>query len=75
MALATVITMPLALGLLVWAKKIMHVRGKALYESSSALANSIIEFVNGIKFIKSFNNSHKKMDDLIGKMDDFKKEA
>ncbi|MHA7109910.1 ABC transporter ATP-binding protein [Sunxiuqinia elliptica] len=75
MALATVITMPLALGLLVWAKKIMHVRGKALYESSSALANSIIEFVNGIKFIKSFNNSHQKMDDLVGKMDDFKKRS
>ncbi len=75
MALATVITMPLALGLLVWAKKIMHVRGKALYESLSALANSIIEFVNGIKFIKSFNNSHQKMDDLVGKMDDFKKRS
>lgn len=75
MALATVITMPLALGLLVWAKKIMHVRGNALYESSSALANSIIEFVNGIKFIKSFNNSHQKMDDLVGKMDDFKKRS
>ncbi len=72
MAIATIITMPLALGLLVWAKKIMHNRGKALYQSSSDLANGIIEFVSGIKFIKSFNNSHKKFDDLVGKMDDFK---
>ncbi len=75
MAVATIITMPLALGLLIWAKKIMHVRGKALYQSSSALANSIIEFVSGIKFIKSFNNSQKKFDDLVEKMDDFKKRS
>ncbi len=72
MAIATVITMPLALGLLVWAKKIMHNRGKALYRSSSDLANGIIEFVSGIKFIKSFNNSQKKFDDLTEKMDDFR---
>lgn len=72
MAIATVITMPLALGLLVWAKKIMHNRGKALYQSSSNLANGIIEFVSGIKFIKSFNNSQKKFDDLTEKMLDFK---
>ncbi len=75
MAIATIITMPLAIGLLVWAKKIMHVRGKALYKSSSALANSIIEFVSGIKFIKSFNNSQKKFDDLVEKMYDFKKRS
>ncbi|MGD8780885.1 MAG: ABC transporter ATP-binding protein [Ignavibacteria bacterium] len=72
MAVATIITMPLALSLLVWAKKIMHVRGKALYKSSSELANGIIEFVSGIKFIKSFNNSQKKFDDLVEKMADFK---
>lgn len=75
MAIATIITMPLALGLLIWAKKIMHIRGKALYQSSSALANSIIEFVSGIKFIKSFNNSSKKFNDLVEKMDDFKKRS
>lgn len=75
MAIATIITMPMALGLLVWAKKIMHVRGKALYQSSEDLANGIIEFVSGIKFIKSFNNSGKKLDDLVKKMDDFKKKS
>ncbi len=75
MAIATIITMPVALSLLIWAKKIMHVRGKALYQSSSDLANGIIEFVSGIKFIKSFNNSQKKFDDLVEKMDDFKKRS
>uniref|UniRef100_UPI003216267E ABC transporter ATP-binding protein n=1 Tax=uncultured Draconibacterium sp. TaxID=1573823 RepID=UPI003216267E len=75
MAIATIITMPLALGLLIWAKKIMHVRGKALYQSSSVLANSIIEFVSGIKFIKAFNNSQKKFDDLVDKMEEFKKKS
>lgn len=72
MAIATVITMPVALALLIWAKEIMHKRGKALYLSSSDLANGIIEFVSGIKFIKSFNNSLKKFDDLVKKMADFK---
>ncbi|MCI1778989.1 MAG: ABC transporter ATP-binding protein/permease [Bacteroidales bacterium] len=72
MAVATIITMPLALGLLVWAKRIMQKRGKALYESSEDLANGIIEFVNGIKIIKSFNNSAKKLEDLVEKMADFK---
>lgn len=75
MAIATIITMPVALSLLIWAKKIMHVRGKALYRSSSDLANGIIEFVSGIKFIKSFNNSRKKFDGLVEKMDDFKKRS
>ena len=75
MAIATVITMPLALGLLIWAKKIMHVRGRALYRSSEDLANGILEFVSGIKFIKSFNNSQKKFSDLTEKMDDFKKKS
>lgn len=64
--------MPLALGLLVWAKRIMSNRGKELYHSSSVLANAIIEFVSGIKFIKSFNNSQKKINDLTDKMADFK---
>jgi len=72
MAIATIVTMPLAISLLVWAKRIMHTRGKALYQSSATLANSIIEFVSGIKFIKSFNNSSKKFNDLVDKMDDFK---
>ncbi len=75
MAIATIITMPVALSLLIWAKKIMRVRGKALYQSSSDLANGIIEFVSGIKFIKSFNNSQKKFDNLVEKMDDFKKRS
>jgi ATP-binding cassette subfamily B protein IrtB len=75
MAIATIITMPLALGLLIWAKNIMHKRGKALYQSSFDLANGIIEFVSGIKFIKSFNNSQKKFDDLVKKMTDFKEKS
>lgn len=72
MALATIITMPLALYVLTFAKKIMNTRGKALYKSSFELANSLLEFVGGIKFIKSFNNSEKKLNDLIARMDDFK---
>jgi ATP-binding cassette, subfamily B, bacterial IrtB/YbtQ len=75
MAIATIITMPLALALLIWAKRIMQKRGKTLYKSSSELANGIIEFVSGIKFIKSFNNSQKKFDDLTKKMDDFKTQS
>jgi len=75
MAIATIITMPLALGLLVWAKRIMSNRGKELYHSSSVLANAIIEFVSGIKFIKSFNNSQKKINDLTDKMADFKEKS
>lgn len=72
MALATIITMPLAFAILVWARNIMVKQGKALYVSSEQLANGLLEFINGIKFIKSFNTSQKKMDDLIEKMDDFK---
>ncbi len=72
MALATIITMPLSLYILTWAKGIMNKQGRALYESSSALANSLLEFVSGIKFLKSFNNSDKKYRDLIAKMEDFK---
>ncbi len=75
MAIATIITMPLALALLIWAKRIMQKRGKTLYKSSSELANGIIEFVSGIKFIKSFNNSQKKFDELTKKMDDFKTQS
>lgn len=72
MAITTLMTMPLAFALLVWVKQIMHVRGKALYQSSSQLTNSIIEYVSGIKFIKSFNSSDKKFDDLVDRMEDFK---
>lgn len=72
MALATLITMPLALFILSWAKKIMGTRGKAMYKASFRLANNLLEFVNGIKFIKSFNNSDKKLNDLIACMDDFR---
>jgi ATP-binding cassette subfamily B protein len=58
-----------------WAKKIMNTRGKALYQTSFRLADSLLEFINGIKYIKSFNNSQKKLNDLISRMDDFRKDS
>jgi len=72
MAAATIITMPLAIFILTWARNIMNTRGRALYDSSARLANSLLEFINGIKFIKSFNNSEKKYNDLVETMEDFK---
>ncbi len=75
MALATLITMPLALYIMTWAKKIMSTRGKALYQASFRLADSLLEFINGIKYIKSFNNSQKKLNDLIARMADFKENS
>ncbi|MFA8343461.1 MAG: ABC transporter ATP-binding protein [Rhodothermaceae bacterium] len=72
MAIATIITMPLAFGILVWARNIMAKQGKALYLSSEQLADSLLEFVNGIKFIKSFNTSQKKFNDLVENMNDFR---
>jgi len=75
MAIATLITMPIALYIMTWAKKIMNTRGKALYKTSFKLADSLLEFVNGIKYIKSFNNSQKKLNDLIARMDDFRKDS
>ncbi|MBI9055745.1 MAG: ABC transporter ATP-binding protein [Bacteroidales bacterium] len=75
MAMSTLITMPIALYIMTWAKKIMNTRGKALYKTSFRLADSLLEFVNGIKYIKSFNNSQKKLNDLISRMDDFRKDS
>lgn len=75
MAVATLITMPIALYVMTWAKKIMNTRGKAMYKTSFRLADSLLEFVNGIKYIKSFNNSQKKLNDLISRMDDFRKDS
>lgn len=72
MALATLITMPLAFVILLWARSIMAKQGKALYKSSDQLANSLLEFVNGIKFIKSFNSSDHKINALVERMYDFK---
>ncbi|MDC7125098.1 MAG: ABC transporter ATP-binding protein [Spirochaetales bacterium] len=72
MALATIITMPLALLILIWARGIMDKQGAALLHSTEQLANGIIEFVNGIKFLKSFNNSSRKYDALVHRMDDFR---
>lgn len=72
MAVATLISMPLALGLLNLARRIMDKQGRALYQSSFELSNGLLEFVNGIKFIKLFNRSDKKLKDLIAKMDNFK---
>ena len=72
MAIATVATMPIAFCIMVWARRIMDKQGQALFVSTEQLANSLLEFVNGIKFIKSFNTSKKKFHDLSKKMDDFK---
>lgn len=72
MAIATLMTMPLALAILIWARSIMDKQGRALYESSNRLANSLLEFVNGIKFIKSFNSSDHKLNSLVERMKDFK---
>ena len=75
MALATLITMPVSLVILVYARRLMAVRGKALYASSFQLSSALLEFVNGIKFIKSFNRSQKKLDDLTSRMADFKEKS
>lgn len=75
MALATLITLPLALYIMTWAKKIMGARGKALYQASFRLADNLLEFINGIKHLKSFNNSQKKLNDLISRMADFKENS
>jgi len=72
MAIATLVTMPLALGILTWARNIMDKQGRALYESSTKLAGSLLEFVNGIKYIKSFNSSDRKYKSLVGNMADFR---
>ncbi len=72
MAAATLITMPLALVILLWARSIMNKQGRALFESSNQLSDGLLEFVNGIKFIKSFNSSSHKLDNLIDRMRDFK---
>jgi len=75
MAIATLVTMPLALGILTWARNIMDKQGRALYESSMKLANSLLEFVNGIKYIKSFNSSDRKYKSLVGNMADFRRKS
>ncbi|HOH37263.1 MAG TPA: ABC transporter ATP-binding protein [Spirochaetota bacterium] len=75
MAFATIITMPIALYIMTWAKNIMINRGRELYKSSFRLADSLLEFLNGIKYIKSFSNSQKKLNDLIETMDDFRKNS
>lgn len=72
MALAMLITIPLAFCIMVWARSIMAKQGRALLLSSQKLANSLLEFINGIKFIKSFNASQKKFHDLVDRMDDFR---
>ena len=72
MAVATMITMPLAFFVLTWARSIMAKQGRALYDSSSNLADCLLEFVNGIKFIKSFNSSDRKYNNLVDRMKDFK---
>lgn len=70
--LSILITIPLALGMLFISRKIMDRYGVALYDSSNQLSDGLLEFIQGIKFIKSFNSSQKKVDELIDKMDDFR---
>lgn len=72
MFLAVIMTIPLALVMLHLSRKIMGQHGEALYKSSDQLSNGLLEFIQGIKFIKSFNNANKKFTDLTDKMDDFR---
>lgn len=75
MAIASIISIPLAYGTHIIGQKLMGKYANALFKSSSQLTNSLLEFVQGIKFIKSFNKSEKKLDDLVGKMEYFKDES
>jgi len=69
---AVLLTIPLAYSMMLLSRKIMGVNGEALYASSNRLSDGLLEFIQGIKFIKSFNNTNKKFDDLKEKMNDFK---
>ncbi|MBN1468458.1 MAG: ABC transporter ATP-binding protein [Fusobacteriaceae bacterium] len=75
MAIATIVTVPIAYLIFVLNQKIVDKYGNALYESSTNLADGLLEFIHGIKYIKSFNNSEKKYNDLIDKMRDFKEKS
>lgn len=66
------LTIPLAYIMMVVSRKIMGCHGEALYESSNRLSDGLLEFIQGIKFIKSFNSTQKKLNDLTKKMDDFR---
>ena len=68
MAIASIISIPLAYGTHIIGQKLMGKHANTLFESSSHLANSLLEFVQGIKYIKSFNKSEKKFNDLVNKM-------
>ncbi len=72
MAAAMIITMPVSFIILTWARKIMHKQGNKLHFSSINLANSLLEFIIGIKHLKSYNHSDKKHDDLVSCMKEFK---
>lgn len=72
MALATILTAPIAYLIFILNQKIIDKSGKALYDSTTNLADGLFEYLHGIKFIKSFNNSDKKFNDLVDKMEDFK---
>lgn len=72
MALAALITMPLALAVIVWAKGIMAQRGKLLYAASYDLADSLLEFTSGIKYVKAFNKAEHKLRGLIARMNTYR---
>lgn len=73
--LAVLITLPIAYLMLKVSRKIMEVSGKKLYDSSNNLADGLLEFIQGIKFIKSFNTTNRKFQELCNKMDDFREKS
>lgn len=72
---AVLITLPIAYLMLKVSRKIMSVSGKNLYDSSNNLADGLLEFIQGIKFIKSFNNTNRKFKELCVKMEDFREKS
>lgn len=66
------LTIPLAYVMMLFSRNIMGRHGEALYDSSNRLSDGLLEFIQGIKFIKSFNSTKRKLNDLTEKMDDFR---
>lgn len=70
--LSILVTIPVAWVMFLISRKIMTHHGAALYDSSNQLSDGLIEFVQGIKFIKSFDRAEQKLNELIDKMADFR---
>lgn len=75
MAIATIITIPVSYGIFVLNQRIITTSGESLYDSTVNLSDGLLEFIHGIKFIKSFNTSRKKYNDLVEKMQDFREKS